>query len=236
MSGALSEEPPEKKEVWEKYFTDRGVTRPPMVKVARSLMPKPTESADRPNSPEVSPKPALSAELAAAVDALATDFPGATAAPFITGMRQEALLREKRRLARRKLLRAGGVLAVLLLTVPLVANYVFNRAPPDDQLAAQSRKIAAEALALYSSNAQPFQTDTDTVEFVERLDWTRLRYEAQITIRLRKDLFGPAQTNGTVAYRMLQQSLFDARQLELKLNLFPASSGGPQPPELPALL
>ena len=239
MSGALSEEPPKKKEIWGKYFAERGVTRPPMAKVARSLMPEttvPAAPAEWPKYPEFPSKPALSPELSAAVDAIGAFLPGVTMSPFITGEQREVLLREKRRLARRKLLRAAGVLAVLLLTVPVVANYVFNRVPPDEQLTAQGHKIAAEALGLYSSKAQPFQADADTVEFVERIDWTTVRYEAQVTIRLRKDLFGPAQTNGTVAYRMLQQSLFEARQLELKLNLFPASSGGPQPPELPVLV
>jgi hypothetical protein len=62
-----------------------------------------------------------------------------------------------------------------------------------------------------------------------------MRYVAEVTLRLRQPLYAPANTNGTDAYRRLQESLQTAQADELKFQLFAAGSG-PKAPELPLLL
>lgn len=177
----------------------------------------------------------MSSDLAAAVEAVKADLPGATAAPFLTAMHREAALIERRRqMWRRVWLAAAGVAAVAGL-LWFSSVFVFNRQPGDEQLQAYAQKTMAEVMSAMSSPTLPLAPDGATSVLKERADRTHLRYEVQVTLRLRKDLFVLAQTNGTNAYRQLQESLAIAQQLDLKLSLFPGGTG-PRAPEMPRLL
>ena len=236
MRDVLSEETPEpKNDAWAKYYAERGVTRPPMMELSRPPMaPRATTATKFGKAPP--PKPsALSPDLAGAIAAATADMSGLTAAPFITAMHREAALIEERRMMRIKVLKAGLWLTAVLIVIPLLARFAFNREPSDEALEAVAHKTTVQLLTLLSSAALPLQGDGAICELRERIDLTHLRYEVQVTLRLREDLVVPAQSNGTQAYRQLQASLHEAQQLELKLNLFSAADGR-RAPELPRLL
>ena len=236
MQIAVSEETPKpKKDSWAQYYAERGVTRAPMKGTARQpIAPRATAATTfgqvpPPKSPEVSP------DLAVAVAAVAADLSGTTAAPFLTAMHREAALIEARRIMRIKVLKAGLWLTAVLIVLPLLARFAFNREPSDEALEAIAQKTTVQLLALLSNAALPLRGDAAICELRDRIDLTHLRYEVQATLRLREDLVVPAQTNGTQAYRQLQASVREAQQLDLKLHLFSAADGR-RAPELPRLL
>lgn len=95
--------------------------------------------------------------------------------------------------------------------------------------------LRSGVIPLYSSARQPLQADGVTFEETDHVDSQRIRYAAEIKLTLRKPLYIPAVTNGTDAYRQLQERLQAARQRDLKFNIF-LPGQGPPVPALPLLI
>ena len=181
--------------------------------------------------------PQLSSELAAAVAAVTTMnvAAGLTAAPFITTVQREAVVREVRRRRHVRLAKFAAGIAALLVVAHVAITQFFYRAPSLDAVQAHAARVSAELLPLCSTTRQPLQIDTAVVSEPERIDGDRIRYVAQVTLRLRKPLYVPAVTNGTAAYRQLQMSVQAARDQELRYNHFTAGTA-PELPSLPLLI
>lgn len=182
------------------------------------------------------PKPAeLSPDLAAAVAAVTAMEPTSTAAPFITAMQKEAVAREVKRRRRVRLWRAAAVAVVTFAVLHFVMTRLVNRVPQAEAALAHATQLKTDLLPFYSTVRQPLQVDNVTITPGEDVGRDRVRYVAHVTLRLRKPLYAPAVTNGTLAYRQLQVSLQAAREQELRYNLFDAL-GAPEAPALPLLL
>lgn len=158
-----------------------------------------------------------------------------TSAPFITAAQREAISREHRRGGRIRQARIAAAAFAALVVLHFVVTLILYRAPTDEALEAHAHRIAATVTPLYSDTDQPLRAEEAVAVWRDRVDSRTLRYFAEITMRLRKPLYGPAATNGTVAYRQLQESLLIARTQDLKYEIFPASEG-PKAPMLPQLL
>jgi hypothetical protein len=148
---------------------------------------------------------------------------------------REAESQERRRARRtwlaKRLAAVAGVIGVMLA----ISSLALFRYPTDEALADAAAKAAQIALARYSSSERPLQIDTAVAALSDTFGIRHLRYFAEVTLRLREPLYGPAATNGTITYRQLQQSLSHARQQDLDFGLFPPDDG-PKPPELPRLI
>ncbi len=254
-------EPPEKKQPWGKYFAEQGGARPPAGPASAQPASKPAAQTPKAGSaasafsgrkagaapapkgpiPFTPPAPAresaVSDELAAALKKLAEEYaaPAVTSAPFVTAMQRAAVAREEKRERRKRYAKLAGVLAVALVALHFTVTLVVYRAPTPEALEAHIQDLPGDVVAFYSSTRQPLQTDSVTYEETDQIDSQHIRYAAAVTLTLRKPLYIPAVTNGTAAYRQLQESLQLARQRDLKFNIFPPGQG-PPPPELPLLL
>ena len=198
--------------------------------------PAPQQPAEKPAAEKEKKPTGISADLAAAVEAVtAVPQAGATAAPFITAMQREAVERELRRMRRKRIAWVAAGVLVVLVALHFAITRVFYREPTAEALEAYGHKVTAAVVPLYSTLLQPLQPGAHAITLSERLDQKHVRYAVEVTLRLREPLYGPAITNGTTAYRQLQESLQSARAQELKLKLF-AGANAPQPPELPLLI
>lgn len=227
-------EPPKESHPWARYYEGRGLSRPP-VAIVRAPKPAPktgpAEGAPKPDRKPVE----ISAELAAAVAAASAGLPGTTTTPFITAAQLEQGRRELRRRALMRLAWFGTAGLVALIGLHFGVTRWMFRAPSVGALEEYAQELAVAVLPLYSSAQQPLQPAGVTTRLVDRVDRNRLRYVAEVTLRLRQPLYGPAVSNGTVLYRQLQQSLQVARATDLRHKLFPIGTG-PEPPELPLLI
>ncbi|MDO8543090.1 MAG: hypothetical protein Q7S40_21870 [Opitutaceae bacterium] len=225
---------PHKKHPWSKYYSQRGVSRPGIADLVRPV-PAPTPAgSNKPDRPAPA-KPDLSDELAAAVAAATGDLTGTTAAPFITMMQREAVTRELRSQARRRWLGRGVVALVALVVVHFATTRFFYRAPTAAALQAYAAVLGRTVLPLHSGTLQPLRLGGVTMAMTDRVSSSRIRYAAEVTLRLEQPLYVPAITNGTALYRQMQQSAQAARDLDLKLKLFEGKDG-PGFPELPLLI
>lgn len=217
------------KHPWAKYYAERGISRPSMGKLVRAAAPKPVAAVPDRKAPELSP------ELAAIVAAVTATQPGTTAAPFITVKQKEAVARELSRRRVRRLSRYALVAVATLLAVHVAITQFFRRVPTPEALHDYGLVLATEILPLYSNVQQPLLIDRTVILPGVRVGAEHMRYVAEVTLRLRQPLYAPANSNGTDAYRRLQESLQTAQADELKFRLFAAGSS-PQAPELPLLL
>jgi hypothetical protein len=188
----------------------------------------------------VTPAPAgtvVSDDLAAALNKLAVEYaaPTVTSAPFITAMQREVEARERKRESRRQLIKLGILAACAVIGLHITITRVLYRTPSVEALTATVETLPDALLPLYSTARQPLQPGSVFYTETDRVSANRIRYAAEVTLRLRKPLYVPAVTNGTAAYRQLQESLLAARQRELKFNLFPPGEG-PTFPDLPMLI
>lgn len=224
---------PQKKHPWSKYYSERGVSRPPLAAPLR-----PTRAPAPPSKAVGTPpekKNAISEDLAAAVAAATAALPGTTAAPFITILQKEALARELRRQARiRWAIRAGIIAAAAVMLHFAVTRWLY-RAPSGAALQAHARDLAQMLVPLHTTPLQPLQAGQAVVSLSDRVTSSRIRYAAEVTMHLAQPLYVPAATNGTAAYRLMQQSLQAAREQDIKLKLF-ENKEGPAAPELPLLI
>jgi hypothetical protein len=219
---------------WAKYYASRGVSRLPLAELKRPAGVEPVARTRKP----VTPKPAaLSSDLAAALAAVnaAAEVAGVTAAPFISVMQKQAVAREVKRIRRLRVAMWVGIAAVVCGLLHVAVTQVFYRIPAPPEVQTHAEQLKADLLPLYSTARQPLQVDTVKVSKPERIAGGRMRYVAEVTLRLRKPLYVPAASNGTAAYRQLQVSLQAARDQELRYNLF-AEADAPEVPDLPMLL
>ncbi len=217
---------------------------------ARSVFAKPPaarpvpSAAGAPPARTAAPPPSahgesqqVSDELADALSKLAAEYAPLpiTSAPFVSAKERELEIKEERRRQVVWLLKRGASVLLVLGLLAALSTVALFRAPSDENLAAEVAKTAQLVLPLYSTSDQPLQIDRAVAVLSDTFDRRYLRYYAEVTLRLREPLYGPAITNGTIVYRQLQESLRLAREQELKLNLFPMNDG-PKAPELPRLI
>lgn len=179
----------------------------------------------------------MSDELAATLAKFAAEYAPLpiTSAPFVSAQQKEADAQEGRRLARIRFAKWGANVVVALGVVYLLAAILLFRQPADEAIAAEVAKTAQTVLLLNASRDRPLKIDHAVAILREPVDARYRRYYAEVTLRLREPLYGPAVTNGTVRYRMLQESVQLARSTELKLDLFP-DNDGPALPDMPRLI
>jgi hypothetical protein len=212
---------------------------PPTAATSPSSPPQAASAVPPPPTPPavVSAGTVVSDDLAAALNKLAAEYaaPAQTSAPFITAMQRQVEARERKREARRQLLKFGVLAAFTIIALHFTITRIIYRTPSPEALAARVETLPEALLPLYSTARQPLQVGSVVYAETDRVSPNRIRYAAEVTLRLRKPLYVPAVTNGTQAYRQLQQSLLVARQRELKFDLFPPGEGPPLP-ELPLLI
>lgn len=231
-AGGLSE-PPEKSHPWSKHYAERGVTRPARALLRTPETPESTDAA-QPGSPSTPARP-ISNELAAAVAAATADLPGTTAAPFISMMQREAVARELRRRARIRWSIRAAIAAAVLVVLHFSITQIFYRSPSEAALHTYADALTHAVVPLYSTALQPLVPGNTVVTLTDRVSTNRIRYAAEVTLRLAKPLYIPAVSNGTTAYRQMQQSLQYARERDLKHKLFEGKDG-PTAPEMPLLI
>ena len=190
-----------------------------------------------PSTTPVGAVPRASAGPTVASDNLAAEYaaPAMTDAPFVTAVQRQEEVREKKRASRFRLLKLAGVAAAALVALHFTVTRVLYRTPSPEDLEAHVLPLPDSVLPSYSSVRQPLHPGRVVYLETDRVDANRIRYAAEVTLRLRKPLYVPASTNGTQAYRQLQESLQLARQRDLKFSLF-ATGEGPPHPELPLLI
>ena len=179
----------------------------------------------------------MSAELAAAVAAVTSHVaaPGSTAMPFITALQKEAVAVELKRRSRIRVAQRVLIACGLVFALHITVTRFIYRAPSESALQAHIESLPEDVVPLYSSSRQPLQADGVSITQADQIDANHFRYVASVTLRLRKPLYVPASTNGTTQYRRLQEALFNAREQELRFNLF-SQSEAPEAPTLPMLL
>lgn len=231
--GGLSE-PPEKSHPWSNYYSERGVTRPAKANLSRKPEPPATAAGVKPAdaAPEMRP---VSDELAAAVEAATAEMPGTTAAPFIGIMQREALARELRRQARVRWMIRGAIAAAVVVVFHFAITRFFYRAPSESALQAYADALTHAVVPLHSTSLQPLVPAGTVVTMTDHVSTNRIRYAAEVGLRLSQPLYIPAVSNGTAAYRQMQQSLQYARERDLKFKIFEGKDG-PAPPEMPMLI
>jgi hypothetical protein len=202
---------------------------PPAFRPPGGLPPAASRAADA-SSP-------VSDELAAALQKLAAEYaaPAVTSAPFVTAMQRQEETQARKREARRRLIRLGVIVAVLAVALHLTVTRVLYRTPDPDAIESHVQALPETVLPFYSSSRQPLQPGPVVYAETDRVDANRIRYAAEVTLRLRVPLYVPASTNGTAAYRQLQESMQMARQRDIQFSLFTAEDSPPHP-DLPLLL
>ena len=204
--------------------------------IAKSLPSEsPTaQTADKPAALQDSP---VSDDLASALASLAKEYAPVAAGsmPFLSVKDKEAEVRALRRKAMRKLGKIVlWVLGGLVISYFLI-GFLFYRRPSDDELQAAVNETAKAVLLLETNELCPLAIESAEPILREIMDSRHVRYYAEITLRLRQSLYSPTQSNGTVVYDMLRESLRLAESQELKFNFF-ALGAGPKPPVLPRLI
>lgn len=227
-------EPPEKGHPWSNYYTERGATRPPKADLLRKPEPSAESAGPKPANRARETRP-ISDELAAAVEAATAEMPGATAAPFISMMQREALARELRRQARVRWLIRGAIAAAVLIGLHFAITRFFYRAPSESALQDYADALTHAVVPLHSTSLQPLVPAGTVVTMTDHVSTNRIRYAAEVSLRLSQPLYIPAASNGTAAYRQMQQSLQYARERDLKFKIFEGKDG-PAPPEMPLLI
>jgi hypothetical protein len=229
---------PKQQHPWANYYAKRGIARPALA----DLTPQPdavqrAKQARAARQAHAAAAPAVSADLVAAVEAVTaqTYVPGSTAAPFITAMQKEAVAREVKRRRRLRYARWGAMAAAGLVAVHLAVSHTVFRRPFESALQAQVERLPEQLLPLYSSGRQPLQPASVAIVQADQLGSGTIRYVAAVTFRLRKPLFAPAVSNGTMQYRRMQESVLAARDQEMRFDLF-AGGQAPEFPEMPLLL
>ena len=225
--------------------TAEPVARPqPPIFVERSPSPLPERSApaklaapQKSNGKAEARGTTVSDEMATALATLAAEYAPlpVTTAPFVSLKESAAEAQKRRRLRRRWLIKHGAGLLVGIGVLYAVAATLLFRAPSDEALAAEAAHTAQLLLPLYSSSAQPLEIASAIPVLSETFNSGYFRYHAEVTLRLRQPLYGPAQTNGTEGYLMLQLSLQGAHERALNAGLF-SLNDGPKPPDLPRLI
>jgi hypothetical protein len=124
------------------------------------------------------------------------------------------------------------VVTVLAVALHLSVTRVLYRPP---SLESHVQVLPEMVLPFYSSSRQPLQPGPVVFAETDRVDANRIRYAAEVTLRLRVPLYVPASTNGNAAYRQLQESMQLARHRDIKFSLFKAEESPPHP-DLPLLL
>lgn len=230
-----------------------GAKAAPLVKLKPRPMapPPPPPASPPPVPPPASPPagrtaggdaarergPAVSDELAAALAKLATEYAPLpmTSTPFASVKEKEAEAKELRLRRRKWLAKVGASLVVALgLLLFLITRLIFDR-PTESALEAEVAGTAQALILQHSSGDRPLELIRAVPILREKIDSSHLRYGAEVTMRLRVPLYGPALSNGTVSYRQMQESLEWARNLKLKHNFFPRNDGPPVP-ALPRLI
>lgn len=210
--------------------TNRGAGPGSVRPAAKSLGPAP------PRLPAEG-KSAVSDELAAALKKLAAEYaaPVVTNAPFVTAMQRQEDTQARKREGRVRLLKLSGIFLLAAVALHFTVTRVLYRTPDPAALEAHVQTLPEDVLPSYSTNRQSLQPGAIVYTETDRISANRIRYAAEVTLRLRKPLYVPASTNGTAAYRQLQESLQLARQRDIKFSLFPPGEGPPHP-SLPLLL
>jgi hypothetical protein len=237
-------DPPKKKHPWENFYAQRGVARPRAVDTGRPADAKAPAKGSTPSVPQSIIRPtavksgdtsSLSPELAAAVAAALAGVGGNTNPLFVPLSQKAAIGRSNRRRVQRRVALIGLGAIAALVVLHLVMTRFLYRAPTAEALEEYGQKLEAVVLPLYSSVTQPLQFDRTSIELKETIDSSHLSYVASITLRLREPLYAPALTNGTAAYRQMQESVQLARALDLRLKLL-ANVETPEPPDLPLII
>jgi hypothetical protein len=145
------------------------------------------------------------------------------------------VVRELRRQARIRWGRRAIVAAVAIVALHFAVTRLFYRAPSPDVLQTYANFLAEMLLPLHSTPQQPLAAAGASVSLRDRISTNRVRYAAEIGLRLTRPLYMPSTSNGTAAYRVMQQSLHAAREKELKFKLF-EDQEAPGAPEMPLLI
>lgn len=150
----------------------------------------------------------------------------------------EAALAAKRKEALRVWRIVGGaVLAVVLVGLANEVGAAFFRGvPPPAQIAARGADLGRQLTRLYDQPAQPLVLESVQPVVFEHSTTRRADYDVVATLRLRADLYAPAESNGAQPYLQLQQSLAEARAKVLKHSLFSTVPTLRDAPEMPRLL
>lgn len=128
-----------------------------------------------------------------------------------------------------------GIVLALVLAFEVVQRFA-NNLPSKDRLEAVGRHAASQWQREHGVVAQPLEVDSVRPEIVVRNGAREVALRLVVTLRLRAPLYGPADSNGTQAYQMLQRSVFDAHKRVVQDGLYLAYPELVAPPPMPPLL
>lgn len=145
--------------------------------------------------------------------------------------------------ARRKremigMFKIGGYCLLGLVVLALAfesVRYVLNKVPAPEKLASLGSEVGVQVLHRFTTGQQPLEVESVESELLDR-SRSSAQYEYRVTLRLRGNLYGPADSNGAQPYLQMRRSLADAEALVLQKRLFLDTPDVAQAPEMPMLI
>lgn len=219
-------ETPEKEHPWSRRYAEQGRERPQLWEFKRSVAP--AAASPRPDSVEAlarsiwdEPPPEVElvnaqrlAEIAAGIEA--------------RRRRDRIMLLQLLGMA------AGAVTAVIVLVEAW--QFFGNHRPAPERLEAVAAEVAGGVMARLGTSSQPLALERVETELVRAASSREVEYEVLVTVRLRENLFAPADSNGAQPYLLLQQSLREAGDRMRQQRLFLERPDLSAPVALPQLL
>lgn len=129
---------------------------------------------------------------------------------------------------------AAAVVAVILLAEAW--QFFGNGRPSPARLASAADGCAREVLTALGAAGTPLRLERADTELVRAAGARRADYEVVVTLRLRENLYAPADSNGAQPYLQLQRSLREAGDQMRRERLFLGRPDLADPVELPLLL
>lgn len=150
---------------------------------------------------------------------------------------EEAVAKKRRDALRVWRIVGASILAVLVIGLANELGAAFLRPLPSaEQLANSSRTIGQEIWRLSDKPAQPLAFGSAQAFLFAGSGTRRAEFDVVTTLRLRADLYAPADSNGAQPYLMLQRSLAEAHAKVLKHSLMVEAPALRAAPEMPLLL
>lgn len=130
---------------------------------------------------------------------------------------------------------AAGAVAAVIVAVE-AWQFFGNDRPAPERLEAVAAEAAAQVLARLAAPSQPLALERVETELMAAAGSSRSDYEVVVTVRLRENLFGPADSNGAQPYLQLQRSVREAGDRMRQQRLFLERPDLAAAVELPLLL
>lgn len=215
-------EPVEREHPWSRLYAEQGRERPQLVDFSR----RPAAAAAKPAAPvpkSIWDEPPPEVELV-----------NARRLAEIAAEIEER--RRRDRIAFWRLLGTGTVAVMAVILLVEAWQFFGNDRPAPERLEAIAAETAGLVMTRLASSSQPLALERVEAELVHSASSRRSDYEVLVTVRLRENLFGPAESNGAQPYLQLQRSVREAGDRMRQQRLFLERPDLAAAVELPLLL